>query len=123
MVTVVFAFTIGQWARAPASGLATPKAETAATKTIETATASTTILPWVPRLALISEWFSIVPYERRSADHVPEHSPEPAIQVPPPSVADMRPVPVALWLPRDTVTVTAPLLPTAPEMLNAAVPA
>ena len=38
---------------------------------------------------------------------MPEHSPETAVQVPEPSVADMRPVPVALWLPRDTVTITA----------------
>src|ERR1043165_484698 len=58
MLTVVFAFTIGPAVR-PASGLTTPKAETTATKTIETATASTTIFPWVPRLALINEWFSI----------------------------------------------------------------
>ena len=67
--------------------------------------------------------FHAATYERRSADQVPEHSPEPAVQIPEPSVADMRPVPVALWLPRDTVTVTAPLLPTEPEILNAAVPA
>jgi len=62
-------------------------------------------------------------YERRSADQMPEHSPEPAVQVPPPSVADMRPVPLALWLPRETVTVTTPLFPTEPEILKAAVPA
>ena len=35
-----------------------------------------------------------------------------------------RTVPVALlWLPRETVTITEPLCPTEPEILNAAVPA
>ena len=62
-------------------------------------------------------------YERRSADQVPEHSPEPAVQVPPPSVADMRPVPVALWLPRETVTVIAPPGLTWPLTLKEAEPA
>jgi hypothetical protein len=37
---------------------------------------------------------------------MPEHSPEAAVQVPEPSAPDIRPVPVALLLPRDTVTVT-----------------
>ena len=54
---------------------------------------------------------------------MPEHSPEAAVQVPEPSVADMRPVPVALWLPRATVTMTAPASPTLPETVNEALPA
>src|SRR5882724_11623098 len=61
--------------------------------------------------------------ERRSADQVPEHSPEAAVQVPPPSVPDMWPVPVALLSPRETVTVTAPFAPTLPVTLKEAVPA
>jgi len=62
-------------------------------------------------------------YERRAAVQVPEQSPEPAVQVPAPSEPDMRPVPLALWLPRETVTVTVPLSPTLPETLKEAEPA
>ena len=62
-------------------------------------------------------------YERRSAVQVPEQSPEPATQVPEPSDSDIRPVPLALWLPRETVTVTAPFAPTLPETLKEASPA
>src|SRR5258707_3725505 len=51
---------------------------------------------------------------RSSADQVPEHSPDAAVQVPEPSVPDMRPVPVALLSPRETVTITAPFAPTLP---------
>jgi len=36
---------------------------------------------------------------------------------------DMRPVPVALWLPRATVTITAPFGSTLPETVNEALPA
>src|ERR1041384_3448238 len=61
--------------------------------------------------------------ERRSAVQLPEHSPEAAVQVPVPSVPDMTPVPVALWLPRATVTGTAPLPSTLPETVKEALPA
>ena len=41
--------------------------------------------------------------ERRSAVQVPEQSPEPAVHMPEPSVADRRPWPLALVMPRETV--------------------
>src|SRR4051812_29473340 len=60
---------------------------------------------------------------RRSAVQVPEHSPPAAVQVPVPLVDEMRPVPLALLSPLETVTTKAPLSPTDPETLNDALPA
>jgi hypothetical protein len=55
--------------------------------------------------------------QRRLADHLPEHVPrEPTPrQVPPPEVADNRPLPLALCSPEATLTLTAPLLATLPR--------
>jgi hypothetical protein len=53
---------------------------------------------------------------RRLADHPPEHVPrEPTpCQVPPPELADNRPLPLAFELPDATLTLTAPPPDTLP---------
>jgi hypothetical protein len=54
---------------------------------------------------------------RRLADHLPEQVPrEPTpCQVPPPELADNRPLPLALCSPEATLTLTAPLPATLPR--------
>jgi hypothetical protein len=61
--------------------------------------------------------------ERRSAVQVPEQSPEAAAQRPEPSLCESVPRPVADWLPRATVTVTAPFSPTLLVTVKEALPA
>src|ERR1700754_4426374 len=70
-----------------------------------------------------SETLEFVQAPRRSAVQVPEHSPLAAVHTPEPSVADILTLPEALWLPRATVTVTAPLSPTLPVTVKEAEPA
>ena len=55
--------------------------------------------------------------QRRLADHLPEQVPrEPTpCQVPPPELADNRPLPLALCSPEATLTLTAPLPATLPR--------
>src|SRR5262249_15063114 len=58
---------------------------------------------------------------RRSASQMPEQ--EPPLQEPAPLAPARRPLPTALLSPALTLTITAPFLPTLPEMLMGAVPA
>src|SRR3954451_24222593 len=60
-VVVVVALTIGPWVRARVSDVLPPLADTTATNTSETATASAAILAWVLPLALSREWFMARP--------------------------------------------------------------
>ena len=55
-------------------------------------------------------------HQRRLADHLPEQAPcEPTPrQVPPPELADNRPLPLAFRLPEATPTLTEPLRATRP---------